>query len=88
MDIATIAKKCTHIQKQSLHNLIDTLFLFHENVERTSRYWACQIGLNGNAEVVSDQYRKLLKQGRENSVKLVDQSYNSLEDYFSAARKK
>jgi hypothetical protein len=86
--MATIAKKCAHLQKQSLQNLIDVLFLFHENAERTSRYWACQVGLNGNAEAVSDQYRKALKQGRENSVKWVDRGYSCLEDYFSAARKK
>jgi len=64
------------------------IFLFHENVERTSRYWACQVSLNGSAGDASDQYRKALKHWRENSVKLIDESFNRLEKYLSAAPKK
>ena len=74
MDVSRIAKDYTRLQKQSLNNLFDTMTLFQEHADRTSGYWAYQMGLSTNARSTSDQYRAVFMQGREYARKLIDQS--------------
>ena len=83
MDVSAIAKGYTGLQKRSLNNLFDTLILYQDCVERTSLYWAYQIGLSTDSQAASDQYRAVLKQGRDDAIKLIDQSLTSMEVNFS-----
>jgi hypothetical protein len=83
MDISTIAKNYTHLQRQSLTNLVNTLFLLHDSVEKMSRYWAYQLGMSDSVKAASDQYRNALTQGRTDAVRLINLSSHNVEKYFS-----
>jgi len=65
MDVSTIAKDYTCLQKQSLNNLFDTLTLFQDHAEKTSRSWAYQVDVENNAQSAVDQRWAVLKQGRD-----------------------
>ncbi len=83
MDVSTIAKDYTHLQKQSLNNLFDTLTLFQDHAEKTGRYWAYQMGMNSDAQSVVDQYRTVLKQGRDDARKLINEGFTNVAVYFA-----
>ena len=83
MDVSTIARDHTRLQKQSLYNLFDTMALFQDHVEKTSRYWAYQMGVNDAAQAAADQYLRALKQSRDEVRALVDQGITNLEVYFA-----
>ena len=83
MDVSTIAKDSTRLQKQSLNNLFDILSLFQDHVEKTSRYWTCQMGVDENVQAVVGQYLKALKQGREDVRALINQGVTNVEIYFA-----
>ncbi|MBC2711557.1 MAG: hypothetical protein HGJ94_11375 [Desulfosarcina sp.] len=83
MDISTITKDYTRLQKQSLNNLFDTLTLFQDHAEKTSRYWAYQMGVNNNAQAAVDQYRAVLKQGRDDARKLINEGFTNVEVSFA-----
>ena len=83
MDFSAITKGYTSLQRRSLNNLFDTLILYQDCVERTSLYWAYQVGLNPSSQAASDQYRAVLKQGRDNVIKIVNQSLTRMEENFA-----
>lgn len=83
MDVSTIAKDNTRLQKQSLNNLFDIFSLFQDHAEKTSRYWAYQMGVDKNAQAAVDQYLKVLKQGREDVRALINQGITDVEVYFA-----
>ena len=83
MEFSAISKGYTSLQRRSLNNLFDTLILYQDCVERTSLYWAYQVGLNPSSQAASDQYRAVLKQGRDDAIKLIDQSLTSMEVNFT-----
>ena len=82
MDVSTIAKDYTCLQKQSLNNLFDTLTLFQDHAEKTSRYWAYQVGVENNAQSAVDQRWAVLKQGRDDARELINESFTNVEVYF------
>ena len=83
MDVSTIVKDCTRLQKQSLNNLFDILSLFQDHAEKTSRYWAYQMGVDDNAQAAVDRYLKVLKQGRDDARNLINEGVTNVEVYFA-----
>ena len=83
MDVSAITKDYTRLQKKALNNFFDTLTLFQDHVDRTTRYLAYNMGLNGHAKAVSDQYNALQQKGLDDARKLIDQSLDNMEGYFS-----
>lgn len=83
MDVSTIAKDYTRLQKQSLNNLFDTMTLFQDHADRTSGYWAYQMGMNSDEQEGVDQYRTVLKQGRDNVRRLINEALTNVEGYFA-----
>lgn len=88
MDVSTIVKDYTRLQKQSLNNLFDTLTLFQDHSEISGKYWAYQMGVNSNAQAAVNQYRTVLKQGRDEAKKMVNESFTKLEVYFAGISSK
>lgn len=84
MDVSTIAKDYTRLQKQSFNNLFDVLTLFQDHAEKTCKYWAYQMGINNNAQTAVDQYRAVLKQGHDDARKLINESLTNVEVYFAS----
>jgi len=82
MDVSTIAKDYTCLQKQSLNNLFDTLTLFQDHAEKTSRSWAYQVDVENNAQSAVDQCWAVLKQGRDDARELINESFTNVEVYF------
>jgi hypothetical protein len=83
MDVSTIAKDYTRLQKQSLNNLFDILSIFQGQVEKTSRYWAYQMGVDDDAQAAFDQYSKVLKQGRDDARDMINRGVTNVEVYFT-----
>ena len=48
-----------------------------------SNYWAYQMGINDNAQAAIDQYLKVLKQGRDDARKLINEGVTNVEVYFA-----
>jgi hypothetical protein len=79
MDVSPITKNYICLQKQSLNNLFDTLTLFQDYAEKTSRYWAYQVGIENNAQSAVDQCWAVLKQGRDDARELINESFTNVE---------
>jgi len=83
MDVSPIAKNYICLQKQFLNNLFDTLTLFQDHAEKTSRYWAYQMGVNNNAQSAIDQFRVVLKQGCDDATELINEGFTNVDVYFA-----
>ena len=83
MDVSTITKENIRLQKQSLNNIFDTLALFQDLAEKTSRYWAYQMGVNNNAQSAIDQFRVVLKQGCDDATELINEGFTNVDVYFA-----
>ena len=83
MNISTITQEYNRLQKQSLNNLFDVLSLFQGQVEKTSRYWAYQMGVDDDAQAAFDQYLKVLKQGSDDVRELINQGITNVDVYFA-----
>lgn len=88
MNVSTIAKDYTRLQKQSLNNLFESLNLFQDYAEKAGRCWAYQIGVNNHAQAAVDQYGAVLKQGRDNARKLINEGLTNVEACFCGTGKK
>ncbi len=83
MDVSKIAKNYTSLQKQSLNNIFDTMILFQDLAEKTSRYWASQMGINLDAQAAAYRYRAVLKQGHDDARELINESLTNVEVCFA-----
>ena len=83
MDVSTITKENIRLQKQSLNNIFDTLALFQDLAEKTSRYWAYQMGMNLDAQAAAYRYRAVLNQGHDDARDLINESLTNVEVYFA-----
>ncbi len=83
MDVSKIAKDYTSLQKRSFNNIFDTLALFQDHADKAIRYWAYQMGVDNNAQTAVDQYRAVLKQGNNDTRKLINEILTDVEVYFA-----
>jgi hypothetical protein len=88
MDVSTIAKDNICIQKRYLNNIFDTLTLFQDYAEKTSRCWAYQMGVEDNARSAIDQFRVVLKQGCDDARELINECFTDVEVYFAGTGSK
>lgn len=88
MDPALIVKDVISIQKQSFNNFMDTMILFQDQAEMTSRRWANQIGFGEGAQEIAGQWRSVFNKGRDESRKLINDSLAGMEDYFAGLEQK
>jgi hypothetical protein len=86
MEMTSMAKDLIGLQKQAANNLFDALALFQDQAERTSRYFANQMGISNEAQEYVDQWRTFFKESRAESRRFIDKSFTSMEDYFDALR--
>lgn len=83
MDVSEIAKEYARLQKQSFNNLFDTLELVQNHVDKTSSYWAYQMGIDKKAQTAADQWRLVLKQGCDDARKLINDGLTRMEVHFT-----
>jgi hypothetical protein len=88
MDAASIAKNLIGLQKQSFNNFVDTMIIIQDQAEKTNRLWAKQMRISEDAQQFADQWRTALIKGRDDSRKLINESFTSMEDYFAGLEQK
>ncbi len=81
-DMASIAKEYVDLQKRTANNLFDTIKIFQNFADHRSRYWANQMGVDGTMKKVVDEWRVVFEKGREDSVKMVNDGFNTMESYL------
>ena len=84
MEMTSMAKDLIGLQKQAANNLFDAMALFQDQAERTSRYFANQMGISNEAQEYVDQMRTFFKEGRAESRRFINKSFTSMEDYCAA----
>ena len=84
MEIKSMAKDFIGLQKQAANNYFDAITLFQDHAEVTNRFFAKQIRINDNLLNYIDQWRTLLKDGRDDYRKLVIESITNMEDYIDS----
>ena len=84
MEMTSMAKDLIGLQKQAANNLFDAMALFKDQVERTSRYFANQMGISNESQECVDQWRTFFKESRAESRRFINDSFTSMEDYFAA----
>ena len=83
MEMTSMVKDLIGLQKQAANNLFDAMALFLDQTERTNRYFANQMGISNEAQEYVDQWRTIFKEGRDESRRFINKSFNSMEDYFA-----
>ena len=84
MEIKSMAKDLIGLQKQAANNYFDAITLFQDQAEITNRFFAKQFRINDQALYYIDQWRALLKDGRDDYRKLVIESITNMEDYLDS----
>jgi type III secretory pathway component EscR len=84
MEMTSMVKDLIGLQKQAANNLFDAMALFLDQAERTNRYFANQMEISNEAQEYVDQWRTIFKEGRDESRRFINKSFNSMEDYFAA----
>ena len=84
MEMTSMAKDFIGLQKKAANNLFDAMALFQDQAERTNRYFDNQMGLSDEVQDYVDQWRTILKEGRDESRRFINESFTNLEDYFAA----
>ena len=82
MDMVSIAKEYVDLQKRAANNLFDAVTLAQDFADNRSQYWVDQIGVNGKMKTVVDEWRVVFKKGREDSIKMVNDGFKSMETYL------
>jgi hypothetical protein len=82
MEMKSMAKDLIGLQKQATNNCFDAITLFQDQAEITNRFFAKQIRLDDNVQDYIDQWRSILKDGRDEYRKLVIESITNMEDYL------
>jgi hypothetical protein len=82
MDMVSIAKEYVDLQKRAANNLFDAVTLFQDFADNRSRYWADQMGVNGKMKTVADEWRVVFRKGREDSIRIVNDGFRSMETYL------
>ena len=80
----SMAKDLIGLQKQAANNYFDAITLFQDQSEVTNRFFAKQFRINDNLLNYIDQWRALLKDGRDDYRKLVIESITNMEDYLDS----
>jgi hypothetical protein len=88
MDAAAITKDFISLQKQTINHLFDAMILFQDQAEKTSRLWTTQTGINEKAHEIVEQWRTIMIKGRDDSRKLINDSFTRMEDYFGELAQK
>ena len=84
MEMTSKAKDLIGLQKKAANNLFDAMALFQDQAERTNRYFGNQMGLSDEVQDYVDQWRTILKEGRDESRRFINESFTNLEDYFAS----
>ena len=84
MEMKSMAKDLIGLQKQAANNYFDAITLFQDQAEITNRFFAKQFRVNDNVLNYIDQWRALLKDGRDDYRKLVIESITNMEDYLDS----
>jgi hypothetical protein len=82
MEMKSMAKDLIGLQKQATNNCFDAITLFQDQAEITNRFFTKQIRLDDNVQDYIDQWRSILKDGRDEYRKLVIESITNMEDYL------
>ena len=84
MEMKSMAKDFIGLQKQAANNYFDAITLFQDQAEVTNRFFAKQFRMNDNVLNYIDQWRTLLKDGRDDCRKLVIESITNMENYLDS----
>jgi predicted transcriptional regulator len=82
MDMIAIVKEYVDLQKRSANNLFDAVRLFQDFADNRNQYWVDQMSVDGKIKTVVDEWRVVFKKGCEDSIKLVNVGFKSMETYL------
>ena len=82
MDMVSIAKEYVGLQRRAANNLFDAVTLFQDFADNRSQYWINRMNVNDKMKTVVDEWRVIFKNGRENSIKMVNDGFKYMETYL------
>ena len=88
MDAASMARGFVSLQKQSFNNFIDAMAIFQDQAERTNRLLADQMGIDEKAQEFADQWRTVVKKGRDDFRKQINDTYTRMEEFCAGLEQK
>ena len=84
MEMTSIAKDFIGLQKQAVNNFFDAVTLIQDQAEITKRFFTKQMRISDEAQSYVDQCRMILKDGRNESKRLVIESITNMENFCDA----
>lgn len=88
MDAASIAKDLVGLQKQTLNNIMEAMIICQNQAERSGRLLVNSMGINEKTQEFADQWRSVFIKGRDDTRKLINESFTRMEDYFAGLEQK
>lgn len=82
MDMASTAKEYIDSQKRAANNFFDVMTLVQDFADKRQQFWAEQMGVNEKMETVVDEWRVVFKKGRDDSIKMVNDGFTSMDKYL------
>jgi hypothetical protein len=79
MDMVSIAKEYLNLQKRAANKIFETVNLYQDFFDNRSQYWTDQINFNGKMRATVDEWRLVFKNGREDSIKMVNDGFKYME---------
>ncbi len=88
MDIESIARKNNVLQEHACRNIFDALDILQEYAERTSWYWAGQVGIDEPVKSMFDPYLRVSRGGRHHLKRLFEEGFASIDTWFAGSGSK
>jgi hypothetical protein len=82
MTVPFIVKTSIDLRKRFFDNFFEAMNVFQKIAETTNDFWAYKMGVSIETWDSVDQWRKILKKSCDDNKKLIDDYYNSIEEYF------
>ena len=83
MKAKLISADFIHAQQRSFNTLMDTMISIQNQAESTNRLLADQMGVNQEAQDIIEQWRVVLKKGRDDFKTNVNEAYTLLQRYYA-----
>lgn len=78
MDVSTIVKENTRLQKRTGNNLFDAWTLFQDQAELMWGYWGYKLGVEKSGQAVVDQYWTFVKHQRQGLKKMMNACFGDM----------